>query len=169
MAWTTPTSVSAGDAITASLYNTYVGDNLKAVSPSGPDWISYTPVIGNGWTLGTGTLTGKYIRYGDLIGVIVEFTVGNGTKGAGIPTFTLPVNVSSLALSFATAYLSDIGVDDWMGQAIVNQAGLGNVLGFQYMAIDGAYLKPRAVSNTAPFTWGTGDTMRTSPVFYKAD
>lgn len=164
---------AAGDVATAAAWNVLTNDvidhesRILALAPSGPNWITFTSTIGNGWTLGTGTISAKYIQRGDLVGVVIEFTVGNGTKAAAIPTFTLPVNVATAYLSFAPAFLTDAGTDDWMGQGIVNKAALGDVLGFQYMAIDGAFLKPRSVTSTAPFTWGTGDTMRTSPVFYK--
>jgi hypothetical protein len=170
MAWTTPSTASVGGAVTAALWNSDVRDNLNAESPDGPDWISYTSTIGNGWTLGTGTISAKYIRRGSLIGVVIEFTVGNGTKAAAIPTFTLPVNAKTGTLATAPAWLTDIGVDDWMGQAYINTAALGNgALGFQTFIEDSASIKARSVTSTVPFTWGTNDRMRmTSPIFYEA-
>lgn len=145
-----------------------VGNDV-AIAPEGPEWIAYTPVIGNGWTLGSGTLTGKYTRRGDLYGVSVQFTVGNGTIGASIPTFTLPVSAITGTLIYSHALLDDVGVGSFIGLATVNTAGIGtNVMAFLAVLTNSTYSSSTAVTSTVPFTWGSGDRMLSSVLWFEA-
>ena len=170
MAWTTPGTAVAGDVLTAAFWNTQVRDNLIELAPFSAAWTSYTSTIGNGWTLGTGTITASYLQVGKFVAVRLKFTVGNGTKGAGIPTFTLPTNAISGGYFGCDADLNDNTTDNILGKATINTAAFGtNVLAFQYMLIDGSVLKFRSVSSTAPFTWVATDSMELrGPLIYQA-
>lgn len=60
------------------------------------DWNSYTPSIGTdggttNWTLGTGAIVGRYQRIADTVHFEMKFSLGNGVKGNGGLTFSLPV------------------------------------------------------------------------------
>lgn len=54
---------------------------------------SYTPALPAGWSLGNGTITGKYVQLGKLTFVDIYLDFGTTTTGSGAVdlTFTLPV------------------------------------------------------------------------------
>ena len=88
MAWTAPRTWVAGETVTAAMLNAHLRDNLKAITDP---WTTYTPTIGGGWTLGSGTITGNYIRIGKTVHVRIGWILGSGTKHASSsPTLSLP-------------------------------------------------------------------------------
>lgn len=80
-----------------------VRNGATAISNLGSDvdailgaWQTYTPTISTdggttNWTLGTGTIIGRYQRVSDKVHFEIKFSVGNGVKGDGGIQFSLPV------------------------------------------------------------------------------
>lgn len=91
MAWSSPRTWFAGEDPPASVYNTDIRDNFKAI---GDPWISYTPT----WTaattnpvIGNGTITGAYAAAGKLIFFRISIVGGSTTTwGTGVYSFTYP-------------------------------------------------------------------------------
>jgi hypothetical protein len=92
MAWTPPSTRTAGEVLTAATWNEQVRDNMKAI---GDPWTAYTPT----WTatttnptLGNGTRTAAYMQAGKLVHFRIEVLFGSTTTaGAGAYELTLPV------------------------------------------------------------------------------
>jgi hypothetical protein len=156
--WTgTAASITAGTTTLSVPFNT----NRDAIKAASEAWTSYTPT----WTasagtpsVGDGTLTGKYARVNKLIDFRIELVFGStttmGTAGS-VQRFALPVTpVSTQRHRFlGTAY--DSGTADYTAYFRWNSAGYLEVVCQPTTAGNG----DRTVSNTVPFTWGTGDVL----------
>ena len=147
MAWTTPRTWAAAEVVTASLMNVHVRDNLKALT----EWTSYTPTwtaTGGTPTIGNGTLTGDYIKTGQICHVRVTLTFGSTTSVSGTTVwqFSLPFTaVGPVAGSFtfydaSAAMQSGQTLRDSGGNTILAQTGASAYIGA-----------------TSPVTWATGD------------
>lgn len=90
MVWSTPRTWTTGETVTASIMNTHVRDQFKAI---GDPWTAYTPGIG-GWTKGNGTITGKYMQAGKFVAFKIIFTFGSTSVATGTLAFDLPVSVA---------------------------------------------------------------------------
>ena len=176
MTYVAPSTVTTLQTYTSAAHNVIVGDiidhetRLVDLAPITAAWTSYTPTIGNGWTLGNGTITASYLKVGKLVAVRLKFTVGNGTKAAAIPTFTLPVNAVTGAYFACDVDLTDFGTDNTLGKAYIYTPAFGQgVFGIAYPLVDVSVLKFRAVTSTAPFTWVANDSIELrGPLIYEA-
>jgi hypothetical protein len=92
MAWTSPNTVAVGDAVTASMYNTYVRDNSLEIAPFFTGWVSYTPQIDQGASVNIAKTVNyaKYLRVGNLVMVQLNVTFTAGGTGGSAVTITLP-------------------------------------------------------------------------------
>lgn len=154
MAWTAPRTWVVNEVVTASLLNTHLRDNLKAI---GDAWTPYTP----SWTaattnpvLGNGTLNGFYVAAGKLTVVRIELTTGGTTTyGSGAYRFSLPFT--------SVAVLSGAGAS--LGNAICFDTSAGT-RAFRHIwhgATTYVQLKDDTgvdVTQAAPFTWASGDS-----------
>lgn len=153
MAWTSPRTWVAGEVPSATTFNTHVRDNLKAV---GDAWATYTPALTQ-WTLGNGTVSGRFLSAGKLTHYSIRLTFGSTTAsgGSGILTLSLPVaaEMGSNVTAFPPvgwASLRDISAPaqrQWM--AVLN--GASTIL------IADASLTP--IQATIPWTWAAGDLL----------
>ena len=156
MAWTTPRTWVTNEDVTATLMNTHVRDNFKAI---GDAWTSYTPTwagVTTNPTIGNGTNVGRYIQAGKLVSFYVTITMGSTTAyGSGAWSVTLPVApVASRGWTF-------------QGQANDASAGLFDLCGIvQSGSVVDLRCDPttagnqlRVVNSASPFTWTTSDLM----------
>lgn len=152
MAWTAPSTWTAGATVTAAQLNQQLRDNLKAI---GDPWASYTPT----WTastnpaIGNGAIAGKYIAAGKLTHYRIQVTMGSTTTyGTGNWNLTLPVAPAGLstfaALGSASGYDVSAG-NAFMLMPIFN--GSSNLI----------LINPSSAgaSSTSPFTWASGDIL----------
>lgn len=149
MAWTSPRTWVAAETVTAALMNTHVRDNLKAI---GDAWTAYTPTLTT-WTLGNGTITGRYAFYGKTCVGALKLTIGSTTTTAGSVEISLPQTASVGAYQPVgnasckdTAAANPYNVPAYM----TSTTKMGFVMGGTANT---------AVNATNPFTWGTGDTL----------
>lgn len=146
---TTPTTATAGAAITAALWNSDVRDLGNAFGA----WTSYTPTVGGtGWAIGNGTATGAYCRVGDLIHFRASVTWGSSsTFGSAALTLTVPVTAA------ASATFMGRGVDSG------SMVGLFFILSASTTTLTTRLLSTTATADgaisTAPFTWASGDSL----------
>ena len=149
MVWTSPRTWVAGEVPTAAIFNTHVRDNLKAI---GDAWTSYSPTLG-GWTLGNGTLTGYYLQAGKDVRGKVFYTVGSTDTKSGALTISLPVTKvtdSGLGMPLGTAVLFDTSTSTRNFQHVAQNS----TTAMRFYSSAGA-----ALTDTAPWTWATGDTL----------
>jgi hypothetical protein len=118
---------------------------------------AYTPTwgvaSGTAPTLGNGSLTGTYVRIGDLIYFTVKLVVGStSTIGSGAYTFTLPVATlgAEIAMTGNCAAL-DAGVS-WYRGYTPNTVENGYLDKFVMINASG-----NLIQNSAPFTFGAND------------
>lgn len=93
MAWTAPSTITAGDDLTAALWNVQVRDNLKAIGDARATW---TPTV----TASSGTFTtvsgaGRYLLVGKLFIWSASVTITTVGTAAGYLQFTLPVTAQA--------------------------------------------------------------------------
>lgn len=96
MAWTSPRTWVTGEVPTATIFNTHVRDNLKAL---GDPWTAWTPTI----TAQTGTFTtvsgaGRYIAPGKPITWSATITITTVGTASGLIKMTLPVAARAVDL-----------------------------------------------------------------------
>jgi hypothetical protein len=123
-----------------------VGTNETAATSYTPAW---TAVVTNP-VLGNGTLTGRYVRHGDLVSVWIMLTMGTTTTtGSGQWEFSLPVAMGSTVRFVAgTVQAIDSGVADYIGIARLDQSS-GKLRGIMSSGL--------TAEATVPHTWGSGD------------
>jgi hypothetical protein len=120
MAWTTPRTWVAGEVVTAALLNIHLRDNLNAVSGI---WGNYTPTV-SGWTIGNGTLSGRYTQIGKTVHAIAVLVAGTTTNPLGVPVLSLPVTPAAGPSGAA----SGISVTYWYDtSAAITYSGHGRI------------------------------------------
>lgn len=146
----------------------YETDTDKIMSYSGSAWqfvsspqtldpsifTAFTPTISSGgtFTIGNGTLAGRYARIGNLVIAQYELIWGSTTSdsGTGEWVFSVPVAVSSSSRgSGGGGRILDAGLTYY--RAITLAGGSGMVV----QANDIGY----AVAKTNPMTWTTNDKL----------
>lgn len=149
MAWTAPRTWAAGEEVTASLLNTHVRDNLKAIGDAAA---SYTPTLTNA-TVGNGTITGSYIQPGNLVVFRARFVLGSTSTVGTDPAISIPVAaLASTSFWMMHGRLTDTGAANYDP---VITGGTGSV-GLFLKGTNGIYV---AITATVPFTWTTGDVI----------
>lgn len=121
----------------------YDGSGWVNVSNVGA-WKSYTPTFSG--TIGNGTRTGSYVRYGRLI-IFQAAIVWGSTTSHGASTQTLSIPVTAAA-------------QGGLGSVVVDQGGTGRRLHIAFAsttAVTGSTENAGLITNTAPVTtWTTG-------------
>lgn len=147
MAWTTPRTWAAAEVVTASLMNVHVRDNLKALT----EWTSYTPTwtaTGGTPTIGNGSLTGNYIKAGQLCHVRILLSFGSTTSVSGTTNWQLSLPFAAVEPVAGSFVFYDASAAMQSGQT-VRESGGSTIL-----AQTGA---SAYVGATSPATWATGD------------
>lgn len=172
------TGLPAGDVVGTSATQTLTNKTIDGDSNTLQDigvsaikkdaWSTYTPVIGNGWTLGSGTITGRYIRIGNTVHFYVAWALGDGTKhGSNSPTITLPLSAKSgtslhrpvfnASLHSSSPSVMYYGYAEWSSPTEVA------------LWYSGASMSRVSVTATAPITWGSGTSWFTITGTYETD
>ena len=117
-------------------------------------WSTYSPTLSN-WTLGNGTVTGRYTQVGKTVHFIARLTLGSTTTISGNPTFTLPVQaqlgVAISPMQFGAGSFIDNGVNAYNAALRLQSSTTVSV------SIIGTNGVNTAPTSTTPFTWGTND------------
>lgn len=156
MAWTAPRTWVAGETVTASICNTHIRDNLKAI---GDPWTTYTPTF-TGFTIGNGVVIAKYLQAGKDVRGEVKITFGSTSTWTAGFTVSLPVTAAVISIPVGGAYFNDASAPAHRSGPALVQSG-GNTVAF--VEAGGAGL----VSNTVPFTWQQNDIL-SFPFGYEA-
>ena len=145
-------TVSVGNVNSAAGNNTYERDFIDAFGA----WTSYTPTWGTYGTapsLGNGTLVGAWVQVQKLVLFRIRLTAGSTTTfGTNGWTLTLPTSPNT-GVRWAFA---GIAQDSSTGSIYaVTAGGTSSTIG----VYNAAASPLTGVTNTAPFTWATGDTL----------
>ncbi len=162
MAWTSPNTVAVGDAVTASMYNTYVRDNSLELAPFFGTFTDYSSsVVFTNLTKGNGTVNAKYLKVGRLVIYQGYLLWGSTTSATSSTTsVSLPFNATQPFFPGAAQY-GDSGTRDFVGVHVINSAG--TKIDFLHTESGGL----GGVNSTNPFTWTTLDRLGWS-VMYEA-
>lgn len=116
-------------------------------------WSDYTPTFSN-FTLGNGTVTGKYFRIGRFTHFIVQVTLGStsSVSATGGIQASLPVAYASTARFHGTARMA-VG-STFLGTLI----GSGGNAVMYVNNVSGTYETVTLTTNAIPGTWATGHT-----------
>lgn len=148
---TLPSSSLAAGAGLPSAWTQQVGGAINAL---GAAWTSYTPTL-TGFTLGNGTISGRYMQVGKKVEFSAVFTFGSTSAAASAaPTLTLPVNALTANFGDFTALFVDASPGD-IYFAVGYQAAAGTIGCY----ISGTSGKATAPTTTTPFTWTTSDSI----------
>ena len=124
----------------------------------GAAWQSWTPTWTN-LTVGSGTLSAKYVQIGKTVHFRIIFVYGSGSSVGSNPTFTLPVTHVSyttpgsyLQIGYGECY--DVGVASYNTAIRLNSTTV-----CQLYVLNGSttVVQPTAITSTSPFTWASGD------------
>jgi hypothetical protein len=117
-------------------------------------WTSFTPTLNN-WTLGNGTVVGKYQQIGKTINLFFKFTFGSTSSLSSFPNFALPINAANTLGQNVTINLQDAGTADNAGNVYLAT----NTVYPGAFNTAGTYISVVPISATVPFTWTTNDTI----------
>lgn len=163
MAWTSPRTWVSGEVPPATIFNTHVRDNFKAL---GDPWTSYTPNwsgSGGNPVIGNGQISCAYMMAGKLCAFRFQIAMGSTTTyGGGIWSINLPF-APSTSVTFLADY-ADTGVGNYQGRGLTNGSSTTLTLLAPPTTAGNA---DRTVGPTVPFTWGNGDILNVSG-FYEA-
>lgn len=125
-------------------------------------WTSWTPTLSGGWALGSGTLTGRYIKIGRLVHADWMFTIGfSTTKGTALIVGGLPFAVASTSINRAGAVsMYRVSTNtNYPGQWGVNPSATSGAVRYFGIFADPSAVFEQSVSSAAPFDFAGTDTI----------
>jgi hypothetical protein len=130
----------------------------------GSSWFTWTPTLsGTGWAIGNGTIAARYCRVGRLITANIYVLFGStSTFGTGEPQVNIFPSgaVSTNVMSFVNVQFTDASpANTYLGMASVALSSTAASCYIIPKSIGTNGLRT-AISNTAPFTWASGDAWR---------
>jgi hypothetical protein len=148
MAYADPITLATAQVIDDTEWNQYVQDNFRALNR----WVDYTPTMNPAtnptFTIGNGTLDGKYIAYEGICFISIHLTFGNlGNRGTGTYQFELPVDPYSTTIPNYRQCIPMVILDDGIAWYYERRAIITG---------DDPYLDTLA-SQISPFTFNTFD------------
>lgn len=160
----TGTLPSSSLAVNAGLPAAWSQQTGGALTALGSAMTTYTPTL-TGFTLGNGTVTGRYTQVGKFVWFEASLTFGTTTTAASAtPTFTLPVTAAATAVasSLTRGTFIDQGVNSYQAFASVQTT---TTVGLFVTGTNGLLANP---STTSPFTWGNTDAIYVAGVYQAA-
>ena len=160
---TRPASPNEGMTIFETDTDRYLGYSGTAWENLGQlgDWTAYTPINGGGWTFGNATRGCYYIRFGRMVAVQFELTWGS-TSSAAASAFPIALPIAGATLNSVEGLAAGLFriVDVSTAQPYyvalhLNGTAFGFLKKLTYFAPN--HIGESDVTNTAPFTWATGD------------
>lgn len=142
-------------------FYSFLGANLA--------WQSWTPTPTN-FTVGNGTLTGKYAQVGKTVHFKLDFVLGTTSSVSGSMGFSPPVTAAALvgvsgAPVIGTALFLDFGTASFSGYCMLSSTTLITV---RAINTAGTYGVNTATSSTVPMTWTNTDELHCSGTYEAA-
>lgn len=154
-------AVGANDTMLVADSTTATGLAYKSATTLYP-WTSFTPTLTN-WTLGNGTVVGKYQQIGKTVNLFFKFTFGSTSSLGTYPNFALPLNAANTLGQNVLINLQDAGTADNAGNVYLAT----NAVYPGALDTAGTYVSIAPISTTVPFTWTTNDSV-TVQITYEA-
>lgn len=160
-----PRTWVTGEVVTAAYMNNEIGVPFTGIQAA---WTSYSPALTASTTNPTGyTANGRYLQIGKFISVRVQIIMG-AAAGTGSYAVSLPTAAdSAMSATFRSAG------SGWLGRGgSIYPILFGVVAGtsaaqlYYISSVGGASVS--AVTNTAPLTLTTADTLNIGPLIYEA-
>lgn len=137
--------------------------NARAAATNGVEWVggrtTYTPTwtgSGSNPAIGNGTLTGSYLRLGDMVFFTINVTAGSTTTfGSGSYSLSLPITAAATFKWALTVDLLDAGTQHYSGVAFVNASGTTTA---EILVMSNTF-GPGNWQHNSPFTFGNGDSI----------
>lgn len=125
-------------------------------------WVSYTPVISNGWGIGNGTATGAYCQIGKVVHFRCAFTFGSTSTFAAAATIEVnyPLEAAALWAGPIVAHYFDTSAGVWYNAVSREQSTV--VFRLHTPSTNGQFTQTNA---TTPFTWASGDILRVAGTY----
>jgi hypothetical protein len=149
--------------------NAFLRANSSAAT--GLEWAgaytSFTPTSGGNWTLGNGSVMGRYIQIGKLVSFFGSFTLGSTSTITGGMYVNYPVAGDTTYNNQPIGHgrYTDAGVGTYPGQVIqANGDGFLLTIG----NAGATYVFEDYFSSTKPFTWTTNDVVYFSGIYVAA-
>ena len=138
-------------------------DNTNAFPAAASDlnnffgaWTSYTPVLTN-ITLGTGGSTsGKYLKIGKLVLFYGSFTLGSSGFSVGDTYISVPVTAVDRNSYNVTASAINVGISPY---SLFIPHHDCNTTQIRLLIENPSAYGAAVLSNTVPFSWGSGDKL----------
>jgi hypothetical protein len=102
MAWTTPSTVVAGQTLSAAFWNEQVRDNLNELSEPFATASTWSPVVDQNGTVSSTTDHASYIKIGRLVMAWCYVTVTGTGSANNVASVTLPVAATTDYAGFQT-------------------------------------------------------------------
>jgi len=122
----------------------------------GGDWTSFSPTT-SGFTLGNGTLVGRFGRVGKTVSVYYRIILGSTSSVSGDIRLGLPT--SNVGFGGASGWGEDVSTGSVYTMTIPITTDTAFL---RFTATNGTYGTSSDASATVPFTWATGDQIITS-------
>lgn len=151
---------ATNEVVTAANMNAQIRDLINGFGAHS----TYTPTI-TGFTLGNGTVAGRYTQVGKWVWFEAQFTFGTTSAAASAaPTCSLPVTAAATAVtsSMAQGVFSDTGVNSYRAIALI--ASTTTCAAY----INGTSGLVTNCSTTTPFTWGNTDVVYWTAIYQAA-
>lgn len=140
----------------------YTGSAFVEIYPL-PTWTTWTPTW-SGLTVGNGTVIARYVQFNKTIIAKTYLSFGSTTSITGPLDMTLPVtptNNNGIPFLGWASYQDGsstiyFGATGWIG---------GSTVRFIRYVNTANQITNAELSNVAPFTWGTGDTINTTIIY----
>lgn len=142
-------------------------DNVGIITGTGSlgAFLSYTPVLGGGWVLGNGTVTGKYQRIGKIVSFYVVIVFGStstfGAGGSQNLTVTLPLTISS-GFNQPELVFNAGATDTSLGSVYRLNAFIASTT---TVILSSAVSPIIGITNTSPFSWANTDRIAISGIY----
>lgn len=113
------------------------------------NWTSYTPTL-TGFTVGNGSVTGRYAKLGKTVIVEVLATLGSTSAVTGALSVNFPFTAARTK-SVGRAVASPAGTTNYVLTALAT-----NATGGVSIVVEGTNGALSSISSTSPATWASG-------------
>lgn len=158
------TEIGYLDGVTSAI-QTQLNAKASTSDFSNTAWTAYTPTITadlGGFSLGNGSLAGRYKQLGKTVFFYLKFIYGSSTSpGSGHWNFSLPVQAYNSNFTFSATIL-DEGVAWYGGIGNGNYTGQTTSFAVITPGTNSSVTTWSSVGNGGPFSWGTSDNITIS-------
>jgi hypothetical protein len=121
-------------------------------------WSTYTPTTTN-TTIGNGTLRAAYKQLGKTVWGQIDLTWGSTTSALSTITFSPPVTPLTTSLAAGGRAIGSALMYDSSAGTAAKKAGTAFLLNSTSILVMSANDTTPLVTNAAPWTWATGDSL----------